>query len=76
MAFAFVISEPEIKHLVGLAGHGVTFGGQVEEDAFKLGFDVLSAVFVVHGTTVAGSYRKGKLLIQNLSKMEKSGEKI
>jgi hypothetical protein len=58
-----------------LAGLGIALGGKAVEDAFKLGFDVFSAGFVAHVTTVAGSYKKGNMLIQNLSRTENSGEK-
>jgi hypothetical protein len=76
VAFVFVVGVPETVHAVEFAGFGIAFGGLTPEDAFKLCFVVFSACCGVHGSTIPAKFAEGKVLIQNLSKMENPGGKF
>lgn len=76
VAFALVIGEPEAVHLVGFSGAGIALGGHTVEDAFKLSFDVFPGCCVVHGEIVQARPDEGNEIIQNLSKVKNTEEKI
>jgi hypothetical protein len=70
VAFVVVVGVPEAVYAVGFAGAGVAFGGGTVEDAFKFGFDVFSGGCAAHRVSISIRRRVGKMLIQNLSKIE------
>jgi hypothetical protein len=74
--FALKIGVPETVHAVSFAGTRIALCGQAVKDAFKLGFDVFSAGCVTHGSTIPANFKEGKMLIQNLSKMENPDKKM
>ena len=70
VALAFVVSVPEAVDFVVLSGSRITLGGLAEEDALELGLCVFSFVFVAHMSNIEDTTKEGKMLIQNLSKMD------
>jgi hypothetical protein len=70
VAFVVVVGVPEAVYAVGFTGAGVAFGGGAVEDASKFGFYVFSGGCVAHGVSISIRRRVGKMLIQNLSKIE------
>lgn len=69
MPFAFVVSVPEAIDFVVLSGSRIALGGRTEEDALELGLYVFSFSYVAHTSNIKNTTEEGKMLIQNLSKM-------
>ena len=70
MAFAFGVRVPEAVDFIVLSGAGIALGGLTEEDALELGLCVFSFSCVAHMSNIEDITREGKMLIQNLSKMD------
>ena len=70
MTFTLVIGIPKGVDAIHLAVAGVALGRLAVEHAIELGFNVFSGSCVAHKGNVPGNSLEGKMLIQNLSKMD------
>ncbi len=69
VALALVVGVPETVDFVVLSGSRIALGGLPEEDALELGLRVFSFSFATHMSSLENTSQEGKILIQNLSKM-------
>ena len=65
-----VVCVPEAVDFVVLSGARIALGGLAEEDALELGLYVFSFSFATHMSRLEDTTKEGKMLIQNLSKMD------
>ena len=65
-----VVCVPEAVDFVVLSGARIALGGLAEEDALELGLYVFSFSFATHMSRLEDTTKEGKMLIQNLSKID------
>ena len=65
-----VVCVPEAVDFVVLSGARIALGGLTEEDALELGLYVFSLSFAIHIIRLEDTTKEGKMLIQNLSKID------
>ena len=65
-----MVGVPETVDFVVLSGARITLGGLAEEDTLELGLRVFSFSFATHISSLENTTKEGKMLIQNLSKMD------
>ena len=65
-----VVCVPEAVDFVVLSGARIALGGLTEEDALELGLYVFSFSFATHMSRLEDTTKEGKMLIQNLSKID------
>ena len=70
VALTFMISVPEAVDFVVLSGARIALGGLTEKDALELGLYVFSFSFATHMSRLEDTTKEGKMLIQNLSKID------
>ena len=72
-ALTLVVCVPEAVDFVVLSGARIALGGLAEEDALELGLYVFSFSFATHMSRLEDTTKEGKMLIQNLSKIDFQG---
>ena len=65
-----VVCVPEAVDFVVLSGARIALGGLTEKDALELGLYVFSFSFATHMSRLEDTTKEGKMLIQNLSKID------
>ena len=65
-----MVCVPEAVDFVVLSGARIALGGLTEEDALELGLYVFSLSFAIHIIRLEDTTKEGKMLIQNLSKID------
>ena len=65
-----VVCVPEAVDFVVLSGARIALGRLTEEDALELGLYVFSLSFTIHISRLEDTTKEGKMLIQNLSKID------
>ena len=70
VSLALMVGVPETVDFVVLSGARITLGGLAEEDALELSLRVFSFSFATHISSLENTTKEGKMLIQNLSKMD------
>ena len=68
--FTLVVCVPEAVDFVVLSGARIALGGLAEEDALELSLYVFSFSFATHMGRLEDTTKEGKMLIQNLSKID------
>lgn len=68
VALALRIGIPEGVDFIVVASLGIFLGGVAIEDAFELGFNIISCWLLAHGGDISTQMEIGNEIIQNLSK--------